>query len=524
MVEIKTWLLRKIISFAAAVLPVAGWLYAQQPTAEPRPARLEDDRQYVALLEEDKALQTQQDSIARAMENLRIQLRTNPAERGRISEEILELENRIFEIRSAKSRVVDRINALEQEWVLAQLAGSDTLGETAWPEEPAADVLVASKEPKSRNLVYNGYFRENLPEADYAALIEAQRLEKQAEEFATRYRVRYDTLSMLARSYAEATAEEEAGAIYARFSALADSNRALADSLAAVWNYIFDNKSYAYGYLLDKLGCEEQLADQETRLSEAMLQLAELRDKTASDQVADYFLRKQVSVDFEVEVARLLGLDVACDSLMQAAARLKAVDFRVPKIEVAERFFMDYEELAFSKVPKYTAQHPIPECRIYERGTIYRILLGRFSTKRPVSLFKGAYPLSYRIDDEKKWNYYAGGFATLAEAEAAQRQLKEKGFIRPKIVVWTNGIYRNLAESTDADARAYRVEIMNAEALSDEVRTAIATVAGDAEISKVGQNLFVVGLFYDRAVADAVAETVRNTDDRLQINVAEMPQ
>ena len=209
---------------------------------------------------------------------------------------------------------------------------------------------------------------------------------------------------------------------------------------------------------------------------------------------------------------------------MQAAARLKAVDFRVPKIEVAERFFMDYEELAFSKVPKYTAQHPIPECRIYERGTIYRILLGRFSTKRPVSLFKGAYPLSYRIDDEKKWNYYAGGFATLAEAEAAQRQLKEKGFIRPKIVVWTNGIYRNLAESTDADARAYRVEIMNAEALSDEVRTAIATVAGDAEISKVGQNLFVVGLFYDRAVADAVAETVRNTDDRLQINVAEMPQ
>ncbi len=523
MVEI-TRLLRKIVSFAAAVFPVAGWLYAQQPTAEPRPARLEDDRQYVALLEEDKALQAQQDSIARAMEHLRTLLRTNPEERSRISEEILQLENRIFEIRSAKSRVVDRINALEQEWVLAQLEGSDTSMEAAWLEGSTTEMRVVFKGPKSRNLVYNGYFRENLPEADYAALIEAQRLEMRAKEFAVRYWVRYDTLSMLARSYAEAAAEEDALAIYARISALADSNRSLADSLAAAWNYIFDNKSYAYGYLLDKLDCEEQLADQETRLTEAMLQLAELRDKTASDQVADYFLRKQVSVDTEVEVARLLGLDAACDSLMQASARLKKVEFRRPKIEVAERFFVDYEPIAFSTIPKYTALHPIPECRIYERGTIYRILLGTFSTKRPVSLFKGTYPLSYWIDDAKKWNYYAGGFATLAEAEDAQKQLKDRGFIRPEIVVWTNGAYHNLAESPDADARVYRVEITNAELLSDAVRTAIATVAGDAEISKVGQNLFVVGLFYDRAVADAVAETVRNTDDRLQINVAEMPQ
>ena len=523
MVEI-TRLLRKIVSFVAAVLPVAGWLYAQQPTAEPRPSRLEDDRQYVALLEEDKALQSQQDSIVRAMENLRIQLRTNPAERSRISEEILRLETRIFEIRSAKNRVVDRINALEQEWVLAQLEGSDTLVEAVWQEATTTEAHVVFEGPKSRNLVYNSYFRENLPEADYAALIEAQRLEGQAEEFATRYLVRYDTLSMLARSYAEATDEKEAAAIYERFGALAESNRSLADSLAATWNYIFDNKSYAYGYLLDKFGCEQQLEEQETRLSEAMLQLAELRDKTASDQVADYFLRKEVSVDSEVEVARLLGLDAACDSLMQAAARLKEVDFRRPKIEVEERFFIDYEPIAFSTIPKYTALHPIPECRIYERGTIYRILLGTFSTKRAASLFKGTYPLSYRIDDAKKWNYYAGGFATLAEAEAAQQQLKEKGFIRPEIVVWTHGVYRNLAESPDVHEQAYRVEITNAELLSEAVRTAIATVAGDAEISKVGQNTFVVGLFYDRAVADAVAETVRNTDDRLQIKVAEMPQ
>ena len=31
-------------------------------------------------------------------------------------------------------------------------------------------------------------------------------------------------------------------------------NRVLADSLSDAWNYIFDNKSYAYGYLMDKCG------------------------------------------------------------------------------------------------------------------------------------------------------------------------------------------------------------------------------------------------------------------------------
>ena len=508
-------MLRNIVSIALSLCAVSGCLYAQAP-------RLESNREYVTLLEEDKALQMQQDSLARTMENLRVLLRTNPELRERVSTEILWLESRMFEIRSVKGRLVDRINALEQEWVLAQLEGAAASGESVSHPEPLPASAPAFSGPKRRNLVYNGYFRENLPEPDYLALLKSQECESQAEELVRRYFRNYAALSTLAKSYETAAEEAEAVAIYKDFYALTDTNRLLADSLAETWSYVFDNKSYAYGYVLDKCGNDRLLTAQENRLTETMLQLAELRDKTVSDKVADYFLRKRAALDYEMEVAQSLGLDAACDSLAQAAKRLKSVDFTLPRIDLIERFFIDYEELAFSKTPQYTAQHPIPECRIYERGTIYRILLGTYAAKRPVSLFKGAYPLSCQLDDAKKWNYYAGGFATLAEAEAAQKHLKEKGFVRPEIVVWTNGVARNLSQHPDLSAPAYRVEISNTEMLSDRIRSAISEVTGDAEVSKVGQNLFVVGLFYDRALADTVADAVRKTDDKLRINVTEM--
>lgn len=105
-----------------------------------------------------------------------------------------------------------------------------------------------------RNLVSNPYFREQLPEADYAALVEAQRLEFDAVDYVNRYFANYGTISELAEAYAAAQAEADAAEIYDKYKTLQGFNRVLADSLSDAWNYIFDNKSYAYGYLMDKLG------------------------------------------------------------------------------------------------------------------------------------------------------------------------------------------------------------------------------------------------------------------------------
>lgn len=117
-------------------------------------------------------------------------------------------------------------------------------------------------------------------------------------DYVNRYFANHGTLTELAETYAAVQTEAEAMEVFERYNALQGVNRALADSLAATWNSIFDNKSYAYGYLLDKMGEEEVLAREEEALSEASRQLSALQGETASDAVADYFLRKRVVVDY----------------------------------------------------------------------------------------------------------------------------------------------------------------------------------------------------------------------------------
>lgn len=509
---------KNIIYVLGALLLTGGGLLAQQPPVEARIAGLENNEEYMSLLREDARLQQREDSIVNAVAGLRERLREDPAQRQRYSQEILQLESRIFEIRNAKGRLIDRINSIEQEWVLANLNGAVPTQNPARNDSPAGipDSL------KCRNLVDNLYFREHLAEADYAALREAQRLEPRAAEFVERYFANHATLGELAEAYAAVQTEAEAMEIFGRLKALEGVNHALADSLAKVWNYIFDNKNYAYGYILDELGREEILAREEEELARATRQLSELRGTTASDAVADYFLRKRVMVDYEGAVAGELALDAARDSLRGVAEQIGAVEFRLPRIDVAERYFLDYDSVAFSSKPKYTYQNPIPECKVYANGTIYRILLGTFNTKRAAATFRGAYPLFYLIDEEGKWNYYTGGFATLEEAETAQKLLKEHGFIRPEVVVWNDGVMRNLSRDPVAQEISYRVEITGTDALSDGVKQVIAETAAGHELSRVGQQLFVVGGFVDRAVADRLAEALRSADPALEIKVVEV--
>lgn len=495
--------------------------YAQGRPVEARIAGLESNEEYMSLLRRDAQLQMREDSIVNAVERIRRQLRTETTDRQRYSEEILELEGLIFKIRNAKGGLIDRINTIEQEWVLANLNNSSRRQEE---ERTIADIPDSLK---VRNLVDNLYFREHLAPEDYAALRRAQRMEMQAMDYVSRYFANYDTIADLADAYDSTPKEAEATDIYNRFTALQEMNRTLSDSLSLTWNYIFDNKSYAYAYMLDKLGSDDGLSRGEARSAEAMRHFSAVQGHTASDAIADYILRKRVIVDYERDVARELGLTAARDSLNGVAAQLEGINFRMPTIEITKRNFLDYDTIAFSSTPQYTYKHPIPECKVYASGTIYRILLGTFNTKRAAATFRGTYPLCYLIDEQGKWNYFTGGFATREEADEAQVLLKKRGFVRPEVVVWTDGVYRNLSRepkqtvtADKAETTAYRVEISGAETLSEEIRQVILQTAEGCELSRVGQQLFVIGTFDDRAVADRVAEAIRQKDASLEIKVA----
>ena len=89
---------------------------------------------------------------------MRRQLREDPGKRQQYSQEILQLESRIFEIRNAKGRLIDRMNTIEQEWVLASLNGAAQQPAASAEKSPAEAVPDSLK---VRNLVDNLYFREH---------------------------------------------------------------------------------------------------------------------------------------------------------------------------------------------------------------------------------------------------------------------------------------------------------------------------------------------------------------------------
>lgn len=277
---------------------------------------------------------------------------------------------------------------------------------------------------------------------------------------------------------------------------------------------------------MEALRKEEQLDRQQERLSATMREIGTLQGETVSDQLVDYFLRKQALVAYELDVAQALQFDAACDSLRGVASQLTAIDYKLPKITVEERTFIEYDSLQFSSKPVYTAANPIPECRIYQRGTIYRVQLGTFSTKRPVSIFRGTSPLSYLQTEDQKWRYFAGGFATLEEAEAAQAVLKKRGFTRPEVVVWIDGVYRNLAEEPlpSAADSGYRIEFEFDEALPEQVRTAITQGEYGVEISRVGSSRYIIGTFAERADAEKVVEAIRAEMGTIDLSIVQIGQ
>ena len=223
------------------VLFASAPAHAQQPRVEPRIAGLESNEEYMSLLREDAVLRQREDSTMLVVERLRQQLREAPDQRQNYSQEILRLEGQIFDIRNAKGRLIDRINTIEQEWVLANL-NNETASKGVVQGGPAVSIPDSLK---VRNLVDNLYFRTHLPESDYAALQESQRLESVADGYLGRFLANYGTLSALADAYAAAETEAEALDIYARYDSLPRVNTRVSESLAGGWKYVLDNKDHA---------------------------------------------------------------------------------------------------------------------------------------------------------------------------------------------------------------------------------------------------------------------------------------
>ena len=491
-----------------AVMSVAT-AQAQEVTA--RIPELEANENYMSLVRNDSRLRVKSDSLMSVVRQLRGELNRTAESRDSLAQQridsisvlLTDVEGAIYALRSQKMKLIDQMNTIEQEHVLSSLGN---IGE-------------AQAASSSGSIYTNAYFRKSIEGEDFKALMASHSKEATANSHAKAYVKNYSRIRELYGKYVQAQTEAEAENIYTELSTVVDENMVLERQLTKLWNEIYDQKSYVYSYFLEKEGREDVLGITENMMSEAQQEKLQSIDNCISEPLADYCLQKPIVLNYEVYVAKLLNLTPAIDSLSSASRAVRQIDYRMPKIDIERRSFVDYQAIEFSQRSPYTTTNPIPDCVVYEYGTIYRILLGTFKYKQAVSIFRNASPLFVETLEDGRFSYYAGGFHTRAEAERAVEVLKKKGFRNPQVVEWCDGYKTNISEA--GESASFRLVIKGA-ALDDTARDIIAEMAPDCQLSRLSEDQFIVGMFVSRAMADRVAQAVGKCDPALEINIEEI--
>lgn len=471
----------------------------------------EQDSLYWAAMERAECLEQRIDSLDGEAARLRRQFREEPELRDSIGAVILSLERELALGRSERSEVAGTVNRIEQEYL--------SRGEELPCREPIEHSSKGRFEGvRHRNLIANTCFRETLPSEEYAFLEEAQRYERMASQSIEHYAENYAILLEMQQQLLATTSQSEADSLYDAMQRLEEENVTLDRLLAQTWSRIFDQKSYAYSYLLDAEGRLDLLEQGTARLVEAQRRSEAQRGEYASDALVDYFVQKPALVAWESSLADAFGLVEASDSLRGEAEYLASVEYRLPHLIYERRYLLPYTTIDFASPPKYNSRNPIPECEVYDHGTIYRIRLGSYKYKQQPSIFRGVYPLAY-LHEEGRYVYYAGGYATKIEARLAAELLLQRGFKRPEIVRWVDGAKEDVA--MDEPETLYRVEISGVQSLGEELKQTIRTVAPEGELARIGGR-FVVQSFDDRARAEGVMSAIRQADPSLEVKVVEM--
>ena len=520
--------MKKIYTTLTLIFAISAFAIAD--SQEPDFPGLQGNERYMTLKETNTLLQQREDSI----QNVIAKTREEFAQRNNIdsltneqidifTSQILNLEEQIFELRQQRGDVITELNNIEQEYILAHMFAPAP--ETETTEESIEETIVAPVE--QRMLIHNDIFRRSLTDEDYAELESAQREDEQMAALCNDFQSLYTKFENTTRDYMETTSESVADSLFSVYHSLKREIAILNDAIDSQWAHIIDTKYYAYGYILEKGFRYDLLDNSSEQFSEMQQRCAEKDGLYVSDAIMHYAIGHPTLLDFEIAVAEDLGLQQAADSLHSAKRDFVAPNYRQEMVELERRLFIDYEPIIIGRTNYYTNSNPVPPLKVYERGTIYRILLGKFRSKQPMTLFKGVQPL-FITTEEDLYCYYAGGYATLKEAEEAQLFLREKGFKKPEICRWRDGEMINIdtLEEEDTDnttplVGSRYIVMLECDTIDEALRQTITATSPDKVISRRGAQ-FAIGTFTDYAEATALLTALAEQHPDVSATIVEL--
>ena len=506
------------LTLAALMIVAAADSYGQRPASGRRDRnRTETETVSIdSLLARRQRIVDNESSLRSALERARDVYASSPSNRDAVGKRIVELEDKISEL----NRMLESIDA-----AIASMPASEAVGVATNTPNVTPTPSAGGRQNGKAILVENDYFRENLPAAEYQSLLSAQRQERNVADMFGQLKSNYDRLTDLTTEYAVVPKGVEADSLFAEITALAAENRQLAAYAGEMWNRIYETKLYAYIYLLDRANHYDLIAEQERQMNTLTMRENELAGAYMYDEATCYALEKELLTECEKRIAHRAGLQTALDSLSRLRS-VRASQYFMPTVDTRERMFYDYADALPAKPVRYTNSSQIPQVEIFSRGDMYRILLGSYAKVPAVSTFKGFYPLSHEQKSDGRHYYYAGGYSTFEEAQAACDRIKKSGFANARTVAWHDGRYDSEPRSgQSASAKRYRVEISGCDnGLSSTVRDLISNRAAGREVSrrvdKSGTIIFTVSSFDTSEQAESLRNAIQSAESGLTVSVS----
>ena len=328
---------------------------------------------------------------------------------------------------------------------------------------------------------------------------------------------------MLQLEYERTERESKADSIIVDLERERKLAKSVETKIDEMWQSVLDNKNYIYNLAMEKEGHINVITQAESKLSAAMQQCNEEVGSYESDVLASYYRRKLYMLEYEESVANALHLTAAKDSLQNARAQCVGDNFLLPIVQIKRRAFIEFEPLKVIKPTIYNYKNPIPETKIYDFGTIFRIRIGIFTNRPNLSALRGITPLSYTSAYHNgKYAYYVGGFRSLDEAKEGVAYLRKIGFRDPIPVVWVDGkYYSDIGEWQKQNVSGFNIEISGLQALPPTIKTHISLRDESLQISRIGQ-MFVIGTFADREAAEKMVGELVALQANLKCEINEL--
>ena len=467
------------------------------------------------------------DSVAEVLAEHRANYARNESMREKLSPTILSLEKEVVRLQAEYEAVLAKISQRDAEKALAAYNNAQKEQPAEKSEKPVSEekrgAYTPDKARMKRDLVANDYFSERLSQSDYKGLCDAQKRETKVKEAVERYFAKYGELLALQRRYMEVPTREEADELATLFAAKRGEMASIDDEIASLWSSLYFNKIYAYDLLMEREGNTSMLDFSAEAAARAEREINDNSDLYESNALVGYFARKKALTEYEMQLASALSLTTSRDSLRLVSTALKNRDYRLSKLSLQRRSFIKYEDIEVKTPTIYNSKNPVPQTKIYDYGTIYRIRIGLFSKRPNISALRGVMPLSYSdAYNGGMYAYFVGGFRTEQEAKDGVDYLKKLGFKEPIIAVWVDGEYYPTLEDMRRSESQYNIEISGVATLTDDVKALILSHKSDCTISRIGST-FVVGTFEGKSVAESVVAELKAANADIKANITKKP-